>query len=120
MAYILNKNLKDSQKIRTALQNVYGLGFFLANQICDQMGLSQKTRVQNLTSSQIDQLVRIVEQYYFVGSDLKRLIIQDIQRLRNIGTYKGFRHALSLPCRGQRTKTNAKSARVRSILKISS
>ena len=111
MIYILNNNLKDSQKIRSALQNIFGIGSFLSNQICDQLGLSQRSRVQNLTSLQIDQLIRIVNQYYYTGSELKRIISQDIKALTQIGCYRGFRHALSLPVRGQRTKTNSRSTR---------
>jgi small subunit ribosomal protein S13 len=111
MVYILNKNLKDSQKIRIALQDIYGIGQFLSNQICDQLGFSESTRVDNLTSFQKDQLVRIINQYYFTGSELRRIILQDTKRLIDIGCYRGFRHALYLPVRGQRTKTNARSRR---------
>ena len=108
MVYILNKNLKDSQKIRVALQDI---GEFLSNQICDQLGFSHFTRVDNLTSFQKDQLIRIINQYYFTGSELRRVITQDLKRLIDIGCYRGFRHALHLPVRGQRTKTNARSRR---------
>ena len=111
MVYIFNKNLKDSQKIRIALQDIYGIGKFLSSQICDQLGFSESTRVQNLTSFQKDQLVRVINQYYFTGSELRRIIVQDTKRLVDIGCYRGFRHALSLPVRGQRTKTNARTRR---------
>ena len=117
MVYILNKNLKDSQKIRIALQDIYGIGKFLSHQICDQLGFSEFTRVENLTSFQKDQLVRIIHQYYFTGSELRRIIQQDILRFINIGSYKGFRHASNLPSRGQRTKTNARSRRKFAIKK---
>lgn len=111
MVYILNKNLKDSQKIRVALRDIYGIGEFLSNQICDQLGFSDFTLVENLTSFQKDQLIRIINQYYFTGSELRRIITQDVKRLIDIGCYRGFRHAIHLPVRGQRTKTNARSRR---------
>ena len=111
MIYILNNNFKDSHKIRMALQGIFGIGSFLSNQICDQLGFSQQLKVQHLTSLQIDQLIRIVNQYYFTGSELKRIIGQDIKRLTQIGCYRGFRHILFLPVRGQRTKTNSRSVR---------
>jgi small subunit ribosomal protein S13 len=111
MVYILNKNFKDSQKIRIALQDIYGIGKFLSNQICDQLGFSDSTRVENLTFFQKDQLIRIINQYYFTGSELRRIFGQDIKRLTDIGCYRGFRHAIFLPVRGQRTKTNARSRR---------
>jgi small subunit ribosomal protein S13 len=111
MVYILNKNLQDSQKIRIALQGIYGIGSFLSHQICDQLGFSQKTLVKDLTSFQKDQLVRIFQNYYFSGSELQRMVDYDIKRLIHIGSYRGFRHAASLPVRGQRTKTNAQTRR---------
>ena len=111
MIYILNRNLKDLQKIRIALQTIYGIGPFLSNQICDQLGFDEQLRVQDLTVFQIDQLIRIINQYYFTGSELNRVFLQDIKRLMDIGCYKGFRHTRGLPVRGQRTKTNARSAK---------
>lgn len=111
MAYILNRHLKDSQRIRNALQEIFGIGKFLSNQICDQLGFSQFTCVGDLTSYQKDQLLRVLNQYYFTGSELRRMILQDISRFSEIGSYKGFRNALSLPVRGQRTKTNARTRR---------
>lgn len=111
MIYILNKHLKDSKKIRIALQQVFGLGSFLSNQICDQIGFSQQCKTRDLTPFQIDQLIRIVNQYYFTGSELQRIFSQDLKRLTNIGSYRGFRHTLSLPTRGQRTKTNSRTYR---------
>jgi len=65
MVYILNRHLKDSQRIRTALQEIFGIGKFLSNQICDQLGFSKFTCVGDLTSYQKDQLLRILNQYYF-------------------------------------------------------
>lgn len=111
MIYILNNNFKDSDKVRIALQNIFGIGPFLSHQICDQLGLPQQLRVKNLTSLQVEQLIRIVNQYYYTGSELKRMINQDIKRLTQIGSYRGFRHILCLPVRGQRTKTNSRTVR---------
>jgi len=119
MVYILNQNLQDSQKIRIALQKVYGIGSFLAHQICDQLGFSQKALVKDLTSFQKDQLVRIFQNYYYSGSELQRMVDYDIKRLITIGSYRGFRHAASLPVRGQRTKTNAQTQRRSRKAKIS-
>jgi len=69
MVYILNTNLKDSQKVRIALQDIYGIGKFLSNQICDQLGFSDSIQIKSLTSFQKDQLIRIINQYYFTGSE---------------------------------------------------
>jgi len=113
MVYILNTNLKDSQKVRIALQDIYGIGKFLSNQICDQLGFSDSIQIKSLTSFQKDQLIRIINQYYFTGSELRRIALQDIKRLTNIASYRGFRHVMSLPVRGQRTKTNARTRKKR-------
>jgi len=119
MVYILNQNLQDFQNIRRALQKIYGLGSFLSHQICDQLGFSQKALVKDLTSFQKDQLVRIFQNYYYSGSELQRMVDYDIKRLITIGSYRGFRHAASLPVRGQRTKTNAQTQRRSRKAKIS-
>jgi small subunit ribosomal protein S13 len=109
--YLLNYNFLRTQKIRKGLVHIYGIGDCFANQICDQLGFYENMRFQDLTGSQREQLVRVITQYYFTGSELKRLLTQDIQRLNQIGCYAGFRHALHLPVRGQRTKTNARTVR---------
>ena len=109
--YILNQNFANDQKIRKELQKLYGIGRFLADQIRDQLGFHEQMRIHELSGAQKEQLVRVLSQYYFTGSELRRLLTQDIQRLKHIGCYRGFRHALGLPVRGQRTKTNSRSAR---------
>jgi len=109
--YILNQNFANDQKIRKELQKLYGIGRFLADQICDQLGFHEQMRIHELSGAQKEQLVRVLSQYYFTGSELRRLLAQDIQRLNQIGCYRGFRHALGLPVRGQRTKTNARTTR---------
>ena len=103
MVYILNKNLPNKKKLFLALQEIYGIGPFLAQQICDQLGLSSYTLTEELTQSQIDTLVRIINNNSITGSDLKRILQQDIKRLSTIGSYRGIRHIQNLPVRGQRT-----------------
>lgn len=103
MLYILNKNLPNKKTVKLALQEIYGIGPFLSQQMCDQMGLSLYTKIENLTQSQIDTLVRIINNHLIIGSDLKRILQQDIKRLITIGSYRGIRHSHNLPVRGQRT-----------------
>ena len=109
--YLLNHNFLRHQKIRQALPKIYGIGRILADQICDQLGFYHQMRVEDLTAPQREQLLRILTQYYYTGPELRRLLTQDIQRLRHISCYAGFRHGLGLPVRGQRTKTNARTRR---------
>nr|YP_008802558.1 ribosomal protein S13 [Monomastix sp. OKE-1]AGZ90211.1 ribosomal protein S13 [Monomastix sp. OKE-1] len=103
MVYILNKNLPNKKKLRYALQEIFGIGPFVAQQISDQLGLSSHTLMEELTQSQIDTLVRIINNNSITGSDLKRVVQQDIKRLSTIGSYRGIRHTQHLPVRGQRT-----------------
>ena len=113
MVYLLNTNLHPNEKIRKALTSLFGIGFFLSNQICDQLGFRPNLLTQELKNSQIDQITRILTQYYVTGSDLKRIRDQNIKRFIQIGCYKGFRCVEGLPMRGQRTHTNAKTSRKR-------
>jgi small subunit ribosomal protein S13 len=67
--------------------------------------------MKDLTLSEVDQLTRIISQYYYIELDLKRLVQQDLSHLVKVGSYRGLRHAMKLPVRGQRTHTNAKTAK---------
>lgn len=111
MVFILQHNFRPDKKIRRELTYIYGVHSFLANQICDQLGLKASCRVSDLTSQQLEKLVHIVQHFHITGGDLKRLVSQDIQRYVQIGLYKGVRFTRGLPVRGQRTHTNAKSTR---------
>jgi small subunit ribosomal protein S13 len=109
MSYILGANLSTNSKVRIALTLIYGIGSSKALQICDQLGLSDNVRVHQLTRIQIDQMTKLITQNHLIDPELKRLIYNDIKRLRQIGSYRGLRHSAGLPLRGQRTHTNAKT-----------
>ena len=96
------------------MAQIYGINLFLANQICDQIGLSSNAKIGELSALQIDKLQRIVQHFHVTGTELKRLLAQDIKRFVDIGIYKGFRFNQGLPVRGQRTHTNAHNARRKS------
>ncbi len=111
MVYILNTNLKNNKKVRTALCEIYGIGKSLSSQICDQLGFSEKYKISNLTNFQIQQLSQIITQNFYIGGDLRRDVRNNKNRLIGIGCYRGFRHNIGLPVRGQRTHGNARTAR---------
>lgn len=111
MSYILGTSLNPTLKVRIALTQIFGIGPNKALQICDKLGLGETTKVNQLTKSQIDQIIRIINQSYLIDSELIRIIQKDVKGLINIGSYRGFRHNLGLPLRGQRTHTNAKTSR---------
>jgi len=111
MVYILNTNLKNNKKVRTALCDIYGLGKTLSSQICDQLGFSEKLKISTLTNFQIQQLSQIITQNFLIGGDKRRDLRNNKNRLIAIGCYRGFRHNIGLPVRGQRTHGNARTAR---------
>jgi small subunit ribosomal protein S13 len=111
MVYVNNVFLLPNQKIRRAIQKIYGIGPHLANQICDQLGFSENFSMKNCTKTQLDQLSQLIHQSYITGSELQQLILKDKRRFITIGCYKGLRQINKLPVRGQRTKTNARTCR---------
>jgi len=111
MVYINNVFLLPNQKIRKAIQKIYGIGPHLANQICDQLGMGENYTIKNCTKTQLDKLSQLIFQSYITGSELQQLIIKDKEHFNEIGCYKGLRQISKLPVRGQRTKTNAKTCR---------
>ena len=113
MAYLVHTYLQPSLSVRKALCKFFGIGIFRANHICDTLGFSRTKCIRDLTVSHINILTRIITQTYFTESELKRAISEDIKRLIQIGSYRGFRHVQRLPVRGQRTRTNSRSCRRR-------
>jgi len=108
---INNLLLLPNQRIRKALQQIFGIGPHLADQIADQLGMSENFRVMHCTKLQINQLSQLIHKSYFTEFELKQLVLKDKERFKLIGCYKGFRQIAKLPVRGQRTKTNAKTCR---------
>lgn len=111
MVYLLQHNFHTARPLRQELTRIYGLHNFLAQQICDHLGISPQRSITQCSRSQIEALTRLVNHYYVTRLDLKRQQEEDIRRTIQIGSYRGFRTAQKLPCRGQRTHTNAHTAR---------
>ena len=114
MAIVSGVNIPDGKRLETALTSIYGIGTTQAKDIADRAGLFDNPRVNELSEDQINVIREIVDQRVVEG-DLRREINQNIRRLIDIGCYRGTRHRRSLPVRGQRTKTNARSKRGRKI-----
>jgi small subunit ribosomal protein S13 len=111
MVSILNKNLKDTNKLKQELKQIFGIGIWKSNQICAILGLNPNIRVNEISLQNIDQLSNLININHYTGSELQKLTKEDVARLIRIGTYKGFRHIQKLPVRGQRTHTNAKTVK---------
>lgn len=111
MVYFLNTNLNTRKKVYVALTKIYGLGKYQCSQICDELGISPEKRIKQLTQIELEKLNNFITQNYVIGIDIKRAVLQNVQRLIKIGTYRGFRHIEGLPVRGQKTHGNSKTAR---------
>tara|TARA_B100000686_G_C16712009_1_gene929725 strand:+ start:1249 stop:1623 length:375 start_codon:yes stop_codon:yes gene_type:complete len=114
MAIVSGVNIPDGKRLETALTSIYGIGTTQAKDIVDRAGVFDNPRVNELSEDQLNVIREIVDQRVVEG-DLRREINQNIRRLIDIGCYRGTRHRRSLPVRGQRTKTNARSKRGRKI-----
>ena len=108
MARISGVNLPAQKRIEYGLTYVYGIGLKTSQDILKKLGISLDTRVKNLTDKDVFALQKEVETYPTEG-DLRKKVLLDIKRLQEIGSYRGTRHKKGLPCRGQRTKTNART-----------
>ncbi|HOB11074.1 MAG: 30S ribosomal protein S13 [Acetomicrobium sp.] len=109
MARIAGVDLPRDKRIEIALTYIYGIGLPSAKNILAATGINPDTRVKDLTEEEINKLQREIENNYKVEGDLRREVSANIKRLMDIGCYRGLRHRLGLPVRGQRTRTNART-----------
>ena len=108
MARIAGVNIPNNAHIVIGLQAIYGLGATRAKLISEAAGIVPSTKVKDLDESQLESLREQVAKYEVEG-DLRREVTMSIKRLMDMGCYRGFRHRRGLPCRGQRTRTNART-----------
>ena len=108
MARIAGINIPMNKHVWVGLTHIYGIGRTRAKECCDIAGVSQSTKVKDLTDAQVDKL-RIEVGKVTVEGDLRRQVSMNIKRLMDLGTYRGMRHRRGLPLRGQRTRTNART-----------
>lgn len=103
--------IPENKKIIVSLAYIYGIGRPLAAKIVKHLKINSDKRARELTNEELTRLKDLVEKNYKIEGDLKRIIQGNIKRLKEIGAYKGYRHAKGLPVRGQRTKTNSRTRR---------
>ena len=111
MARIAVITLPNEKRVQIGLTYIFGIGHALADQILKETGVNPDTRVKNLTEQQVNKLREAIEKKYKVEGELKREILLNIKRLKEIDSYRGSRHSKKLPVRGQRTKTNTRTVR---------
>ena len=109
MARIAGVDLPQAKRIEIGLTYIYGIGRTRSNGILKDAGVSPDIRVKNLTEDDVRKISRVIEEQGGVEGDLRKDISMNIKRLMEIGSYRGARHRRSLPVRGQRTKTNART-----------
>ena len=108
MARIAGINIPTDKHIVIGLQSIFGIGQTRSKLICETLKLEPSTKVSELTEDQLES-IRVEVSKYEVEGDLRREVAMNIKRLRDLGCYRGIRHRKSLPLRGQRTKTNART-----------
>ena len=111
MARIAGIDLPKDKRIEIGLTYIYGIGRKSAQEILAQTGVNPDTRVKDLTDADEAKLREAIDQSYVVEGDLRRQVALDIKRLVEIQSFRGTRHRKNLPCRGQRTKTNARTCK---------
>lgn len=111
MVFIQNTNLNPKKQLYIALMGIYGVGQYQAKQICDLAGFCPYTKLTSLSANEIALLSQVLSTHYETSSEIKRKRIQNIQHLISNGSYRGFRHSLGLPTRGQQTHSNARTAK---------
>jgi len=108
MARIAGVNIPDNKHTVISLTYIYGIGRTKSQQICAATGIAEDAKIGSLSEEQVDALRNEVAKNTVEG-DLRREISMNIKRLMDLGCYRGLRHRRSLPLRGQRTKTNART-----------
>ena len=109
MARIEGVDLPGNKRVEVGLTYLFGIGRSTARKILSATDVDLNKKVKDLTDDEIGKIREVIDKNYTVEGDLKRKVSMDIKRLMDIGSYRGTRHRRSLPVRGQRTKTNART-----------
>ncbi|MBN9079169.1 MAG: 30S ribosomal protein S13 [Rhizobiales bacterium 65-79] len=109
MARIAGVNIPTNKRVVIALQYIHGIGPTFAKQIVEKVGIPSERRVSQLTDAEVLAIREAIDRDYQVEGDLRREVSMNIKRLMDLGAYRGLRHRRSLPVRGQRTHTNART-----------
>lgn len=109
MARIAGIDLPNNKRVEIALTYIFGIGLTTSQKILGKTGVSPDTKVKDLTTEDVEKIRKVIETEHKVEGALKAEVNENIKRLKEIGCYRGTRHIKGLPCRGQRTKTNART-----------
>ncbi len=109
MARVIGVDIPNDKRLEISLTYIFGVGRKTALDVCRDLNLDPGMKSRDLNEEQLTNLANHLRKNYSVEGDLRRSLAQAISRLRDIGCYRGLRHRRSLPCRGQRTRTNART-----------
>jgi len=115
MARISGVTIPSDKQVQIALTYVYGIGPKTSGDILTAAKVEPTVRVKDLTDDEVGRIQEIINSKYMVEGELQRIVAGNIKRLKDIGSYRGLRHKNSLPSRGQRTKTNARTRRGKKV-----
>ena len=111
MARIAGVDLPREKRVEIALCYIYGIGRTTSGRVLNLANINGDTRVKNLTEEEVSRIRNVIDQNFKVEGELRKEVSFNIKRLMDIGSYRGLRHRRSLPVRGQRTHTNARTRR---------
>ena len=109
MARIAGVNIPTAKRVVIALTYIHGIGRNSAAKICQDIGIPEERRVNDLTDDELVRIRETIDQEFQVEGDLRREVAMNVKRLMDLGCYRGRRHRRGLPVRGQRTHTNART-----------
>ena len=109
MARIVGIDLPNEKRLEVGLTYIYGIGRPRSRKICEMAKVSIETKVKDLSEDEVSRIRQVIEDQSGIEGDLRKEVVMNIKRLMEIGSYRGFRHRRSLPVRGQRTHTNART-----------
>jgi small subunit ribosomal protein S13 len=109
MPRVSGVDIPPNKRLDVALTYIYGIGPYVAKQLLAETKLDPGTRAKDLSEEHVAQINQLIERKYVVEGQLRRQVMQNIQRLKEIKCYRGLRHIKGLPVRGQRTRTNART-----------
>lgn len=109
MPRVIGIDIPDNKRLEISLMYIFGIGKTLSNEICEKLGLDKNMRAVKLTQDDIARINSMLQTEYVAEGDLRRQIQNNIKRLVSIHSYRGLRHRLGLPVRGQRTRTNSRT-----------
>jgi len=111
MARIAGVNIPSKKRVVIALTYIFGIGATRSKKILKEASVDESIRVQDLTDEQVNAIRQILEKQYRVEGELRREVLGNIKRLKEVKAYRGLRHIARLPVRGQRSKTNSRTVR---------